>query len=85
MDSLRNHRSHCRKGFRKPTIIRTTLYELIETVIDVTGPEKPHLVNKIILEMLKPHRSDLNVSGVRIVDRFQPIPPLANIPSAPTR
>jgi hypothetical protein len=41
-----------RQKSRSAVIIRTTLYDLIETVIDTVGPEEKHSVTPVMLELL---------------------------------
>ena len=41
-----------RQKSRPAVIIRTTLYELVETVIDTVGPEEKHSVTPVMLELL---------------------------------
>jgi hypothetical protein len=41
-----------RQKSRSAVVIRTTLYELIETVIDTVGPEEKHSVTPVMLELL---------------------------------
>lgn len=41
------------KGKNRPAVvIRTTLYELIETVIDTVGPDEKQSVTPVLLELL---------------------------------
>ena len=37
---------------RKSSAIQTTLYELMETVIDVADPDEKRLVNEVTINML---------------------------------
>ena len=37
---------------RKSMIIETTLYDLMETVIDVTGPDENNLIKEVTLNLL---------------------------------
>ena len=41
-----------RQKSRPVVIIRTTLYDLIETVIDTVGPDEKHSVTPVMLELL---------------------------------
>lgn len=41
-----------RRISRPAVVIRTTLYELIETVIDTVGPEEKQSVTPVMLELL---------------------------------
>ena len=46
---------------RPAVIIRTTLYDLIETVIDTVGPEEKHSVTPVMLELLGAFCPTVNV------------------------
>jgi hypothetical protein len=50
-----------RQKSRPAVIIRTTLYELIETVIDTVGPEEKHSVMPVMLELLGAFCPTVNV------------------------
>jgi hypothetical protein len=50
-----------RRHSRPAVIIRTTLYELIETVIDTVGPEEKHSVMPVMLELLGAFCPTVNV------------------------
>jgi hypothetical protein len=50
-----------RRQSRPAVIIRTTLYELIETVIDTVGPEEKHSVMPVMLELLGAFCPTVNV------------------------
>ena len=50
-----------RQKSRPAVIIRTTLYDLIETVIDTVGPEEKHSVTPVMLELLGAFCSTVNV------------------------
>jgi hypothetical protein len=50
-----------RQKSRPAAIIRTTLYELIETVIDTVGPEENHSVTPAMLELLGAFCPTVNV------------------------
>jgi hypothetical protein len=50
-----------RQKSRPAVIIRTTLYELIETVIDTVGPEEKHSVIPVMLELLGVFCPNVNV------------------------
>ena len=48
---------------QQPFTIRTTLYELIETVIDVVGPDRNQMIMAVLLDTLRKGRSNVKVSG----------------------
>ena len=48
---------------QQPYTIRTTLYELIETVIDVVGPDSNQMIMAVLLDTLRKGRSNVKVSG----------------------
>lgn len=50
-----------RQKSRPAVIIRTTLYELVETVIDTVGPDEKHSVTPVMLELLGFFCSNVNV------------------------
>ncbi len=50
-----------RQKSRPAVVIRTTLYELVETVIDTVGPEEKHSVTPVMLELLGVFCSNVNV------------------------
>ena len=50
-----------RQKSRPAVIIRTTLYELVETVIDTVGPEEKHSVTPVMLELLGVFCPNVNV------------------------
>ena len=50
-----------RQKSRPTIIIRTTLYDLIETVIDTVGPEEKHSVTPVMLELLGAFCPTVNV------------------------
>jgi hypothetical protein len=50
-----------RQKSRPAVIIRTTLYELIETVIDTVGPEEKQSVTPVMLELLGAFCPTVNV------------------------
>jgi hypothetical protein len=55
-EKMRRHQKtdkNRRRQSRSAIIIRTTLYELIETVIDTVGPEEKHSVTPVMLELLE--------------------------------
>ena len=41
------------KRHQRPPAIQTTLYELMETVIDVSDPDENRLVNEVTINILK--------------------------------
>ena len=47
---------------RQPVMIRTTLYELVETVIDVVGPDENQLIIAVLLDTLRKGRANVKVS-----------------------
>ena len=44
--------------------IQTTLYELIETVIDVVGTDKNHLIMPVLIDTLRKGKAKYVVSGI---------------------
>ena len=52
MSGQRKASTDIRQKSRPAVIIRTTLYELIETVIDTVGPEEKQSVTPVMLELL---------------------------------
>ena len=50
-----------RQKSRPVVIIRTTLYDLIETVIDTVGPDEKHSVTPVMLELLGAFCPTVNV------------------------
>jgi hypothetical protein len=50
-----------RQKSRTAVIIRTSLYELIETVIDTVGPEEKQSVTPVMLELLRAFCPTVNV------------------------
>jgi hypothetical protein len=50
-----------RQKSRPAVVIRTTLYELVETVIDTVGPEEKQSVMPVMLELLGAFCSNVNV------------------------
>ena len=53
--------TNLRQKSRPAVIIRTTLYDLIETVIDTVGPEEKHSVTPVMLELLGAFCPTVNV------------------------
>jgi hypothetical protein len=63
---MRNHREKSGAGgYDRPhsAKIRTTLYELIETVIDVVGTDKNQVIMSVLLDTLREGRANVRVSG----------------------
>lgn len=48
---------------RQSVEIRTTLYELVETVIDVVGTDRNQLIMPVLLNTLKKGNANVVVSG----------------------
>jgi len=46
---------------RKSIIIETTLYDLMETVIDVTGPDENNLIEEVTLNLLAKAKPSVRV------------------------
>ena len=46
---------------RPAVVIRTTLYELVEAVIDTVGPDEKHSVTPVMLELLGDFCPNVNV------------------------
>ena len=62
---MRTHKINCSgngQHMREPVRIQTTLYELVETVIDVVGPDKKQLITAVLLDMLRKGRANVRVS-----------------------
>jgi hypothetical protein len=51
------------KKLRSSVKIHTTLYELMETVIDVADPEENKLVNDVTVNILKKAKPSVRVSA----------------------
>jgi len=61
MSGQRKASTDIRQKSRPAVIIRTTLYDLIETVIDTVGPEEKQSVTPVMLELLGAFCSTVNV------------------------
>lgn len=61
MNGQQKARTNRRRISRPAVVIRTTLYELIETVIDTVGPEEKHSVTPVMLELLGAFCPTVNV------------------------
>ena len=48
---------------RKSMIIETTLYDLMETVIDVTNPDENNLIEEVTLNLLAKAKPRVRVSS----------------------
>ena len=46
---------------RKSIIIETTLYDLMETLIDVTGPDENNLIEEVTLNLLAKAKPSVRV------------------------
>jgi hypothetical protein len=53
METIIVKRQHCKRSARNTGTIQTTLYDLMETVIDVVGPDEYKLINEVTLNILK--------------------------------
>jgi hypothetical protein len=51
------------KRHQRPPAIQTTLYELMETVIDVADPEEGKLVNDVTIHILKKAKPGIRISA----------------------
>ena len=51
------------KKHRSSPAIQTTLYELMETVIDVADPEEGKLVNDVTIRILKKAKPGIRISA----------------------
>ena len=51
------------KKHRSSPAIQTTLYELMETVIDVADPEEGKLVNEVTINILKKAKRGIRISA----------------------
>jgi len=49
---------------RKSIIIETTLYDLMETVIDIVGPDDNRLIKEVTLNLLAKAKTCVCVSGL---------------------
>ena len=47
---------------RKSMIIETTLYDLMETVIDVTNPDENNLIEEVTLNLLEKAKRGIRVA-----------------------
>jgi hypothetical protein len=52
-----------KKKHRSSPAIQTTLYELMETVIDVADPEEGKLVNDVTIHILKKAKPGIRISA----------------------
>lgn len=50
---------------RKSMIIETTLYDVMETVIDIVGPDENRLIKEVTLKLLAKAKSCVCVSGLQ--------------------
>ena len=50
---------------RKSTIIETTLYEVMETVIDIVGPDENRLIKDVALDLLAKAKTCVCLSGLQ--------------------
>ena len=57
------HRVSTQKA-RKSMIIETTLYDLMETVIDIVGPDDNRLIKEVTLNLLAKAKTCVCVSGL---------------------
>jgi hypothetical protein len=48
---------------RKSMIIETTLYDLMETVIDIVGPDDNRLIKEVTLNLLAKANPRIRVTG----------------------
>ena len=48
---------------RKSMIIETTLYDLMETVIDIVGPDDNRLIKEVTLNLLEKAKPRIRVTG----------------------
>ena len=56
-------RARKKKHLHEPIEIQTTLYELIETVIDVVGTDKNNLIMPVLIDTLRKGKANVIVSG----------------------
>lgn len=52
METIIVKRQQCKPLARTSGTIQTTLYDLMETVIDVVGPDEYKLINEVTLNIL---------------------------------
>jgi len=50
---------------RQSMIIETTLYDLMETVIDIVGPDENRLIEEVTLNLLAKAKNSVCVSGLQ--------------------
>jgi hypothetical protein len=55
---------HLSRKLRCTSIIQTTLYELMETVIDIVGSDENRLVKEVTLNLLAKAKTCGRVSGL---------------------
>ena len=48
---------------RRSFIIETTLYELVEAVIDIAGPDEKKLIKEVTLNLLAKVKPSIRVTG----------------------
>ena len=51
------------KRHQRPPAIQTTLYELMETVIDVADPDEKRLINEVTINILAKAKPRVRVSA----------------------
>ena len=63
MGTLSKECSKQKKKLHDSYEIQTTLYELIETVIEVVGTDKNHLIMPVLIDTLRKGKAKFMVSG----------------------
>ena len=48
---------------RKSMIIETTLYDLMEIIIDATGPEENNMIKEVTLNLLAKAKPSIRITG----------------------
>jgi hypothetical protein len=48
---------------RRSFVIETTLYELVEAVIDIAGPDEKKLIKEVTLNLLTKVKPSIRVTG----------------------
>ena len=51
------------KRHQRPPAIQTTLYELMETVIDVADPDEKRLINEVTINILAKAKPGIRISA----------------------
>ena len=63
METTQTKSLHLTRKPRCSSIIETTLYELMEAVIDTVGPDEKKLIKEVILNILAKVKPGIRVTG----------------------